>query len=213
MRITFYILILTVILTATVACNAAPAPAIVPGANLWTVNVEYTNPEQIMVKIPGQRAPQRFWYIILTMTNKSGYDVPFYPRCDLMTDTLTLTQAYRDTRKRVFKKIAKRYKRKYPFLESLEYADNRILQGEDNTKDMVIIWPDFDLEAKKISLFVAGLSNETVAIDHPTAKNENGMPKKIFLRKTLQLDYAIAGDKALRHKSKLTFKDQTWIMR
>ena len=213
MRITFHILALTVVLTAVAVCNAAPVPAIVQGANLWTVDVEYTNPEQIMVKIPGRRKPQRFWYIILTMTNTSGYDVPFYPRCDLMTDTLKLTQAYRDTRKIVFKKIKKRYRRRYPFLESLEYADNRILQGEDNAKDMVIIWPDFDPNAKKISLFIAGLSNETVAIDHPTEKDKNGLPKRIFLRKTLQLDYTIAGDKSLRSRSGLTFKKQRWIMR
>ena len=213
MRYLFYLLSCTVILTTFAICRAAPKPAIVPGANLWTLDVEYTNPQQIMIKVPGQRKPQRFWYIILTMTNKSGYDVPFYPRCDLMTDTLKLTQAYKDTGKIVFKKIKKRYKRKYPFLESLEYADNKILQGSDNTKDMVIIWPDFDPNAKKISLFISGLSNETVAIDHPTAKKENGQPQRIFLRKTFQLDYAIAGDETLRSTSGLIFKKQDWIMR
>ena len=213
MRTTLLLLSLTCLLTTLTLCQAAPEPAIVPGPNLWTLDVEYTNPQQITVKVPGHRAPQRFWYIILTMTNGHNRDADFYPRCDLMTDTLRLTQAYRDTRNLVFKKIQKRHKKKYPFLESLEYADNRILQGQDNTKDMVIIWPDFDLKAKMISLFIAGLSNETVAIDHPTVKDENGQPEKVFLRKTLQLNYAIAGDKALRHKSRLTFKKQNWIMR
>ena len=213
MRTTFYVLSLACLLTTLTLCQAAPEPAIVPGANLWTLNVEYTGPQQIMVKVPGQRAPQRFWYILLTMTNNYNRDVDFYPGCDLMTNTLKLTQAYRDTRNIVFKKIQKRHKKKYPFLESLEYAEDRILQGEDNTKDMVIIWPDFDLKAKMISLFIAGLSNETVAIEHPTAKDENGQPEKIYLRKTLQLDYAIAGDKALRSRSRLMFKNQNWIMR
>ena len=213
MRTTCRLLFLTVVLTILPVCQAAPTPAIVPGANLWTLGVEYTNPQKILVKVPGQRKRQRFWYIILTMTNKSNGDIPFYPRCDLMTDTFKLVQAYRDTRKIVFNKIKKRYKRKYPFLESLEYAGNRILQGEDNTRDMVIIWPDFDLNAKNISLFIAGLSNETAVINHPIVVDENGQPKRIFLRKTLQLDYSIAGDKTLRNKSKLAFKKQNWIMR
>lgn len=213
MRTTSCLLFLTVVLAILPVCQAAPKPAIVPGANLWTLEVEYTNPQKILLKVPGQRKTQRFWYIILTMTNKSNNDVPFYPRCDLMTDTFKLVQAYRDTRKIVFNKIKKRYKKVYPFLESLEYAGNRILQGKDNTRDMVIIWPDFDLKAKNISLFVAGLSNETIAIDHPTVVDEDGLPKRIFLRKTLQLDYSIPGDKALRNKSRLIFKKQNWIMR
>jgi len=39
---------------------------------------------------------------------------------------------------------------------------------------MVVIFPDFDPNARGISLFLAGLSNETIAIDHPTKNDENG---------------------------------------
>ena len=208
------ILFLAVLLSVTWHCQAAPMPAIVPGASLWTLETVYTTPGQIMVKVPGQRKPQRFWYVILTMTNRFVRDVPFYPQCDLMTETFNLTQAYRDTKGVVSKKIKKRHKKKYPFLESLEFADNRVLRGEDNARDMVIIWPDFDLEAKNISLFISSLSNETVVIDHPrNVRDENGKVKKIFLRKTLQLDYSITGDKTLRSKSGLVFKGQHWVMR
>jgi hypothetical protein len=95
----------------------------------------------------------------------------------------------------------------------LAKAGNRILQGEDNTKDIAVIWPDFDTKAKNIKVFIAGLSNETVAIDHPMAKDQAGKPFKVFLRKTLELSYAFKGDPALRSDASLTYKGKRWIMR
>jgi hypothetical protein len=202
-----------VIMLKTCGTFSAPKPAIVPGPNQWTLNVIYTQPQQITVKVPGERKPQRFWYIIATVTNISNIDVPFYPSCELMTDTFQVIAAYKDTRNAVFDKIKERHKKKYPFLESLEFAENKILQGEDNTKDLAIIWPDFDPKAKEIRLFLAGLSNETAVVEHPTKKDPNGNPEKIYLRKTLELQYSIGGDPNLRNNAVLTFKSQRWIMR
>lgn len=192
---------------------AAPEPAIVPAPNQWTLNVVFTQPQQITVKIPGERKPQRFWYIIITVTNIYETDVPFYPACELMTDTFEIIPAYRDTRNVVFEKIKARHKKKYPLLESLEFADNKILQGQDNTKDLAIIWPDFDAKAKNISLFIAGLSNETVVVEHPIAKDADGVSVKLYLRKTLELQYSIGGDESLRSSGTLAFKGKNWIMR
>jgi hypothetical protein len=208
-----YKLFLAVIFLGSAWAFAAPEPAIIPAASQWTLNVVFTQPQQITVKIPGIRKPQRFWYIIITATNNYETDVPFYPACELLTDTFQSIPAYRDTRNVVFDKIKTRHKKKYPFLESLELADNRILQGDDNTKDMAVIWPDFDPKAKNISLFIAGLSNETIVIDHPTAKDQNGVAEKIFLRKTLELQYSIGGDEKLRDSGTLVFKGKCWIMR
>jgi len=192
---------------------SAPQPAIVPGANQWTLNVVFTQPQQITVKLSDQPKAQRFWYIIITVTNSFSIDVPFYPSCELLTDTFQAISAYKDTRNIVFEKIKLRHKKKYPLLESLEFADNKILQGEDNTKDLVIIWPDFDAKAKEIRLFLAGLSNETAVVEHPTEKDPNGAPKKLYLRKTLELQYSIGGDEKLRSNSTLVYKNRRWVMR
>jgi hypothetical protein len=205
--------ITAIIFFASLTGFCAPTPAIVPAPNQWTLNVVYNQPQQITVKIPGERKPQRFWYVILTLTNNTNIDVPFYPTNELVTDTFQIIPAYRDTRNVVFDKIKIRHKKKYPFLESLETAENRILQGDDNTKDLVIIWPDFDVKAKNISLYIAGLSNETVVIEHPTQKDPNGNPEKIYLRKTLQLDYSIGGDPNFRSTTSLVYKAMNWVMR
>ena len=204
----------SVILAAVACvCLAAPEPAIVPGPDSWTVDVRFEHPQQIVLKPSGDSRPRRFWYTIVTLTNRTNRDVDFYPNCELMTDTFQIIPAGKHVQATVFEQIKRRHQNRYPFLELLERADTKILQGEDNTKDIVIIWPDFDAKAKGIKLFIAGLSNETAAIDHPTAKDQAGGPIKVFLRKTLELDYKLGGDATFRSDAKLILQSKRWIMR
>ena len=192
---------------------AAPEPAIVQGPDEWTVDVTFEHPQQIILRASGEAKPKRYWYTLITLTNKTNHDVDFYPKCELMTDTFEITPAGAGMPAAVFEQIKKRHQKKYPFLESLENAGNRILQGEDNIKDIAIIWSDFDVQAKGIKVFIAGLSNETVVIDHPTAKDETGKPTKIYLRKTLELSYKLGGDAAFRSGAKPIYEGKRWVMR
>jgi hypothetical protein len=92
-----------------------------------------------------------------------------------------------------------------------------MLQGEDNTKDIVVIWPDFDSEAKNVSLYITGLSNETVEIECPApvkiGNNQKGEQKKIYLRKTLSIRYDIKGNPASTGRAALEYKNKSWVMR
>jgi hypothetical protein len=194
-------------------CLAAPQPAVVQGPGDWTVEVTFEHPQQIMLQLRGDNKPRRFWYTLITLTNKTNHDIDFYPRCELMTDTFQIIPAGKGTSAAVFEQIKRRHQSKYPFLELLEKAGNKILQGEDNTKDIAVVWPDFDAQAKNIKVFIAGLSNETIEMDHPTAKDNMGRPVKVYLRKTLELNYAISGDATLRSYSKLSYKGSRWVMR
>lgn len=193
--------------------QAAPEPAAAPGPRDWTVDVTFEHPQQIMVRLSGDNEPRRFWYTIMTLTNKARRDVDFYPKCDLMTDTFEIIPAGKNTPGVVFERIKKRHQGRYPFLESWDRTSSRILQGEDNARDIAIIWPDFDVQAKNIKVFISGLSNETVVIDHPVAKDEKGRPVQVYLRKTLELSYSLPGDTSIRSYAKLTYKGQRWIMR
>jgi hypothetical protein len=190
---------------------AAPQPAIVAKPGDWTLEVRFEHPQQIVLQGPAPQ--QRFWYIILTLTNKSGRDVDFYPQCDLLTDTFQLVPAVKGTSTVLFEKIKNRHQGRYPFLQLLENAGDKLLQGEDNTKDIAVIWPDFDPNAKSVNIFISGLSNETAVIDNPAEKDKDGKPVKIYLRKTLELSYSIAGDPAFRSDQKLKFVDKCWVMR
>ncbi len=192
---------------------AAPQPSIVHEPGDWTLDVDFDLPRQLVVRIGPKHEVRRYWYMIITLTNRTGQDADFYPRCELMTDTFQVLPADRNIPLQVFSKIAQRHHSAYPFLESLEETPNKILQGTDNTRDIAIIWSDFDHNANSIKLFIEGLSNETAVVEHPVEKNEQGIPKKLYLRKTLQLDYELGGDPAYRSKTRLLYKGKRWVMR
>jgi hypothetical protein len=209
MKKTMISCLISIIIFSSLAFTA-PEPSIVDKPGDWTLNARYEQPRQIVLDGTPNK---RFWYIILTLTNKSGKDVAFYPECTLVTDTLATVPAEKGVSAVLFDRLKIRHNSKYPLLELLENAGNKILQGADNAKDIVIIWPDFDPKAKSVDIFIAGLSNQTVAVDHPTKKDADGQPVKIFLRKTLQLTYAISGDPAFRSDQKLKFVGKCWVMR
>ncbi len=203
------------VISAVITCIslAAPEPAIVPAPGQWTLDMEFTHPQQIVMPWGSDNQPGRFWYTIITLTNNTDNDISFYPQCDLMTDTFQITPEGKAVTPAVFRQIKNRHKSRYPFLEPLVKAGDKILQGEDNTKDIAVVWPDFDSKAKNVKLFIAGLSNETVAINHPVVKDQDDKPVKVFLRKTLELSYAFKGDPALRSGAVLTYTGKRWIMR
>lgn len=193
---------------------AYPRPSLVPGIGDWTLDVTFDGPRQIAVTVPGEAQPRRFWYLILTLTNNSIItDAPFYPACDLVTDTFRIIEAGVNVPRAVFAAVRLRHQSRYPFLEWLEDVDHRILQGEDNTRDVAVIWPDFDTQAREVTFYIAGLSNETAAIDHPILRDDQGQPRKVLLRKTLALRFYAGGEGKLRSQATLTLKDKSWVMR
>jgi hypothetical protein len=202
------------LLVAVGISMAYPKPAVVQNMNQWTLNTTYTQPEQIVLQLSPDQKPQRFWYVILTLTNETSLEnVEFFPVCQLVTDTFETIPADKKVPGAVFEMIKLKHQGSYPFLESLDFKDHRIFRGKDNTRDIAIIWPDFDAKAKEISLFISGLSNETAVVEHPRLKDENGDPKKIFLQKTLQLKYAVGGDEKLRSNIRINQTKQDWVMR
>jgi len=193
-------------------CLAAPKPALVQRPGHWTMDVRYEHPQQLVLPW-GPGGEQRFWYMIVTVTNRTGMDAEFYPKCDLMTDTFQVVPAGRGVPPMVFEMIKQRHASRYPFLESLHSVPNRILEGEDNARDIVIIWQDFDPQATNFSVYMSGLSNETAVIAHPVTTDTNGNHTPVYLRKTLELGYTLRGDPAFRGTLELIFGGQGWVMR
>ncbi len=191
---------------------AAPTPAIVQRPGQWTLDVRYEHPQQLVLPW-GPSGEQRFWYMIMTVTNRTGMDVEFYPQCDLMTDTFQIVPAGRAVPPVVFQMIQQRHASQYPLLESLQSVPNRVLEGEDNARDIAIIWQDFDSQASRFQVFMGGLSNETAVIAHPITAGEDGKPVPVYLRKTLTLNYDLRSDPALRSSVEVVYKGQDWVMR
>jgi hypothetical protein len=192
----------------------APEPAVVQGPGQWTLDIKFIQPQQIVLQRVSDNKPIVFWYIIISLNNNTGDEVSFFPDCVLMTDTFQVIKAGKDASPAVFNQIKERYKNSYRFLEDLNMAGTKILRGEDNIKDIAVIWPDFDTNAKNVQIFITGLSNETTAVDHPVAKDEQtGKPLKVFLRKTLELDYAVKPNPTSRTGVSLDYRGKRWIMR
>ena len=186
--------ILTVLLAFSSMSLAAPEPAIVQGPDQWTLKTTFTHPQQIVLRRAEDNKLVRYWYIILTLTNNSKDDVYFYPECQLVTDNFQIIPAGKGIGSIVFERIKQRHKNTYPFLELLGMTDNKILQGEDNTKDIAVIWPDFDHKAKNIQIFISGLSNEIAVVNYPVKVDPEGDPS--------------SSTGAL-----LEYKGKSWIMR
>jgi hypothetical protein len=213
-RVAFILIIAFVLHGIAMDAGSAPKPISVQRSGQWTLDAQYSQPVQITVRVPGQQMPQRFWYLILTLTNNAAKEeVSLIPSCELVTDTFKTIPAGKNVPKEVFDQIKAKHEGQYPFLESMDFPDLRIRRGADNSRDIAIIWPEFDPKANIISLFVAGLSNEATVINDPVKKDEAGNPVKIYLQKTLQLNYLNATDPALREQAGLTFQKQSWVMR
>ena len=204
---TFFVLVLF-----TVVCGAAPQPAIVQGPSLWTAHVEFESLRQFVYRPTEHTKPRRFWYTILTISNHTNQDMEFYPQCDLMTETFQILPAGKRVPPEVFRLIKARHASQYPLLESLMAVDSTILQGEDNARDIAIIWSDFDPKAKNVKLFISGLSNETAVLRLPSA-DASSPEKTAYLRKTLELRYHLKGDSVWRADDDIAFKGKNWVMR
>ena len=204
---------LSVLLFVGAAYTAIPTPKLVQPDKYWTLDVRFEHPKLLVYKPTPLSSPKRFWYTIMTVTNNTGSDADFITDCEMLTDTLQLTAAGKSVPPAVFKLIKHRHRRHYPLLENIEFTSQKLLEGADNARDIVIIWPDFDKKASKVKLFVTGLSNETVAVNHPVAKDKAGKPKKIYLRKTLELVYDVSGDATVLSGRRLSYKSRSWIFR
>ncbi|AQQ69832.1 hypothetical protein SMSP2_00166 [Limihaloglobus sulfuriphilus] len=204
--------LLAMLLTAAAVGFSAPRPAMVPLPGIWTIETEFENLRPIMFSPDGSE-PQRYWYMILSLTNNSPNTVPFYPSIELMTDTYFFCQANDFPAGAIFKQIRLVNQGKYPFLISYDDIDSSILKGSDNTVDIAVVFRDFDAEAKSLSIFIEGLSNETVTIEHPTKTDKDGNPLKVRLRKTLKLNYNLPGDNTAKQSRTLIFDSLEWVMR
>ena len=199
---------------------AVPQPALVPPS--WELDFEYRDPQRIVLRLPGQEKEHTYWYTIFTVTNNTGQDVELIPTFELLTDTLQTLENNIGVPTGVFAAIKRRHARLYPLLSNPMKAFGRLLQGDDNAKDCVAIWPQFDLEASKFAVYVGGLSGEQRNIINPAwllkeqnkeLPNVKDVPQFFNLQKTLRIDYKLPGDRRTRETVNPGRSGQSWVMR
>jgi len=214
-RLWLLVAMLALVITTSGTLWAAPKPAIVPPPGTWQMDIRIQgDPQRIVIQFPGFAQPKAYWYLPYTITNNTGRDVEYYPEFEVFTDTFKLYKAGRGVRKAVFNAIRQRYNETIPLMESEELVTGRILQGEDNARDSVIIFEEIDPNATSVKIFIAGLSNEATMIESPVYKDSaTGKGQSILLKKTLMLQYQMPGDALNQDQKVMLYRSRQWIMR
>ncbi len=187
----------------------------------WELDIRFDQPRPIRVQLPGRKKKQMFWYMLYTVTNRTGKDQFFVPDFDLYTDTGQLIHSGKKTPTVVFNAVKSLHNN--PLLKNTPDMAGRILQGEDNAKDSVAVWHDFDPKAGSFDIFIGGLSGEIAEIKLPRpikvvkidarGKKTVVWQKTLLLAKTLQLTYKIPGEAASRTRTAVKLAKKTWVMR
>ncbi|QNN21416.1 hypothetical protein HED60_03720 [Planctomycetales bacterium ZRK34] len=198
---------LTVLLVLGMALGAvaetAPQPNVVSSA--WQLSVKFDAPRVISYRLPSDDQPRLYLYMTYTVANETGEDQMFIPDLWLLTDGGDLLQANRGVAPSVFKAIKKYLDN--PLLESPTQIVGKILQGKDNARDGVAIWPVPDHDVDMLRIFFGGLSGEV----HEVTDANTG--EKHLLRKTLMVEYQAPGDRAHMAIKPFIKKKQDWVVR
>jgi len=209
-------------LSLAMLVSGGAAPAAGPGALQpsevpvsWNLTFDFYDIQRIELTLPGQTQPRIFWYMLYTVQNDTGQDVDFYPSFELVTDTAKVYPSDVSVSPLVFQAIKRRHRATHPFLLDSVQIVGKLLQGEDNAKEGVAIWPQFDPQANRVTIYVSGLSGETRIVENPAydptrpetelLKLPDGPrieqtvnPRYFVLRKTLAIRYSLPGDRATR---------------
>ena len=193
-------------------------PETLPDKGIWQVDAHLNgHPKRLNIKLPGEDKVSHYWYQLITVTNNTGRDLEFYPQAQLYTNTFKTTIAGKNVRNVVFEAIKEKYTGTIPLLQAQSKVTTRFLQGDDNAKDLVLIFTDTDPKATSAQIFVSGLSNESKLLTLPgkveSGQNSSNKPKEVLLLKNLQLKYKITGKQEDFINRAMLYSKRNWIMR
>lgn len=161
--------------------HAAPEPSPIP--TRWEFTFD-PGPLRVMSVDTGN-GPTPYYYFTYKVTNHSGEDRFFTPTFEMYTDDGTLIRSGRDVPQEVTEYILRRLGNAL-LLDEIAIQDT-LLQGRENAREGLVVWPVGDLNIDEIKIFANGFSGETKTIQRP----DNGEP--ITLRKTMMLVHRVSG--------------------
>ena len=198
-----------------------PEPSPYPIA--WELKFDHSKPKRIVVQIPGQ-GPRAFWYVTYTVTNETTEDQTFLPVFEMLTRDGKIIRSDKGVTIQVFDAIKRKEANR--FLLPSAKIGGVLRVGEDQARDGVAIWPEPMAEMGTFSIFVSGLSGETVTLKMVDGKPVKVKPENtstelkgvkpedvVILRKTLQLNHVIYGDERFPGLDEVNVKPELWVMR
>lgn len=211
--------VLSILVLAGVALGgeggSAPKPSTVSKA--WEVEYAFHDPQRISLLLPGDDRETTFWYVLYTVTNNAGREVPFYPTFDIVTDSLTVIEGGDSISPTVYDSIKARHSKAYPFFAYPSEMFGPLLQGEDNARTSAIAFVPPDPEVNRFTVYTGGLSGEIVKVRNlgfdKKRPESAGNPRFYTLRKTLAVSYDIPGDVRTRRQADPVRGKREWVMR
>ena len=219
----------------------SPFPEPHPFPTSWELKFRHTAPKRIVVQLPGQKFPAAYWYITYTVINRGEKEVDFQPEFKLVTEDGQIHAGNRAIPNDVFEEIKKKEGNK--LLMSPRRVAGVINPGDEQARDSVAIWPEPQRKMGQFSIFVAGLSGETlmmkkvggqfVKVDDAKALKKIGENQyvivdpakaveelkdvkeedRLMLRKQLHLRFQVMGDDRNAGKDPIVEKPAKWVMR
>jgi hypothetical protein len=216
-------LLCLVLVAAPSIARAGDYPEPSPYPIAWELKFDHSKPKRIVVQIPNE-GPRAFWYVTYTVTNETTEDQTFLPVFEMLTKDGKIIRSDKGVPIQVFQEIKRRENNR--FLLPSAKIGGVLRVGEDQARDGVAIWPEPMAEMGTFSIFVSGLSGETVTLKMVDGKPVKVKPENIshelkgvkpedvvILRKTLQLNHVIYGDERFPGLDEVNVKPEQWVMR
>jgi len=191
------------------AAAAARAPEPDPVPERWQLDLEVG--QLRVTTVPTREGPRPFFYLTYQVTNNSGEDLLFAPMWELATDDGEMRRSGLGVPRDVTRHLLARFDN--PLLNDQLSMLGRLLQGRENAKQGLVIWPAEDLDVDTVQVFAAGFSGEFRSYMVPDPQNPGEMTRFV-LRKTRSLTYCTPGELRPLHNQELRLCERpVWIMR
>ncbi len=180
----------------------APEPDPVP--RRWELQVDTSELHLVTIDVPGLGA-RKYMYMTFKTTNNSGQDLLFAPSFELSDGDGHVYRSGRDVPMVVTQNLLQQTQN--PFIQDQIGVIGELLQGAENTKDGLVIWPVEGFNPSQITVYAAGFSGETKTVASPDGKD------KFILRKSLRLEFLPPGDLSTIAGDTFAVNTRSWIMR
>lgn len=202
------------ILLAWAGAARADAPKPSPFPVSWQLKIDYQSPKRIVVNHAG--GAKAYWYLTFTVTNPSDREQRFLPVFEMLTKDDKVLRSDQQIQGDVIQTI--RRVEKSPRLQALSDLAGTIRIGEDQAREGVAIWLEPDPRMSNFTIFIGGLSGESVILTDKDGKaveetDKDGKKTPVVLWKTLKLDIHIAGDEKFPGIDVVDLLTQEWVMR
>lgn len=180
----------------------APEPDPVP--RRWQLEIIPGTLRLTSMDVPGV-GPRMYLYMDYSVVNNSGEDLLFAPAFELANGEGEILRSGRDVPQSVTERVLASLQNS--FAEDQISIIGTLLQGRENGKDGVVIWPVTDTNPERLTVYAAGFSGETATVEPPNSD------VRFVLRKTLRLDFDSPGDLVGTRFESIPVREQSWIMR